>query len=72
MPPAFTGPFAQRLNELSGLTVKEAEEGEALKPGVVLVAPGRGHLSVRRGRLGECVVTVSENRPTSFTVRPRT
>lgn len=63
MPPAFTGPFAQRLNEISGLTVKEAEEGEPLRPGVVLVAPGRGHLSVRRARTGECVVAVSENRP---------
>ena len=63
MPPAFTGPFAQRLNEISGLTVKEAEEGEPLRPGVVLVAPGRGHLSVRRMRVGECVVAVSENRP---------
>jgi two-component system chemotaxis response regulator CheB len=63
MPPAFTGPFAERLNELSGLTVKEAEEGEPLRPGVVLVAPGRGHLSVRRTRTGQCIVTVSENRP---------
>ena len=63
MPPAFTGPFAQRLNEISGLTVKEAEEGEPLRPGVVFVAPGRGHLSVRRMRVGECVVVVSENRP---------
>ena len=63
MPPAFTGPFALRLNEICGLKVKEAEEGEPLRPGVVLVAPGRGHLSVRRGRPGEYVVTVSENRP---------
>ncbi|MHB1011742.1 MAG: protein-glutamate methylesterase/protein-glutamine glutaminase [Desulfobacteria bacterium] len=63
MPPAFTGPFAQRLNEISVLTVKEAEEGEPLRPGVVLVAPGRGHLSVRRAPTGECVVAVSGNRP---------
>lgn len=63
MPPAFTGPFAQRLNEISGMTVKEAEVGEPLRPGVVLVAPGRGHLSVRRGRPGEYVVAVSDNRP---------
>ncbi len=63
MPPAFTGPFAQRLNEISGLTVKEAEEGEPVRPGVVLVAPGRGHLSVRRAPTGECVVSVSGNRP---------
>ncbi|MEW6719909.1 MAG: chemotaxis response regulator protein-glutamate methylesterase [Thermodesulfobacteriota bacterium] len=63
MPPAFTAAFAERLNELSRVRVKEAEEGEVLKPGVVLVAPGRGHLSVRRGRVGECYVTVDENRP---------
>ncbi len=63
MPPAFTGPFADRLNELSQVRVKEAEEGEVLKPGVVLVAPGRGHMSVRRGRVGECYVTIDEKRP---------
>jgi len=63
MPPSFTGPFADRMNELSQLQVKEAEEGEPLKAGVVLVAPGRGHMSVRRGRVGECYVTIEENRP---------
>ena len=63
MPPAFTAAFADRLNDLSKVRVKEAEEGEVLKPGVVLVAPGRGHLSVRRGRVGECYVTIDENRP---------
>jgi two-component system chemotaxis response regulator CheB len=63
MPPAFTGPFAERLNELSRVTVKEAEEGETLRAGVVLVAPGRGHLSVRRERMGDCVVSIAENRP---------
>ncbi len=63
MPPAFTAPFAERLNDLSQVKVKEAEEGETLKAGVVLVAPGRGHMSVRRGRVGECYVTIDENRP---------
>jgi two-component system chemotaxis response regulator CheB len=63
MPPAFTGPFAERMNDLSVLSVKEAEEGEPLRNGVVLVAPGRGHLSVRRGRAGECAVTIDANRP---------
>ncbi len=63
MPPAFTGPFADRMNELSQVKVKQAEEGEVLKAGVVLVAPGRGHMSVKRGRVGECYVTIDENRP---------
>ncbi len=63
MPPAFTRPFAERLNEISVLAVKEAEEGEPLRPGVVFVAPGHGHLSVRRAPTGECVVAVNGNRP---------
>jgi two-component system chemotaxis response regulator CheB len=63
MPPTFTGPFADRLNDLSQIVVKEAEEGEAVRNGVVLIAPGRGHLSVRRERQGACVVTIDENRP---------
>lgn len=71
MPPAFTGPFAERMNDLSQLTVKEAEEGETLKAGVVLVAPGRGHLSVRRGRVGGCIVAIEENRP-DLIYRPST
>ena len=63
MPPAFTGPFAERLNEQSRIAVKEAEDGEVLKAGVVLVAPGRGHLIVQRERTGECSVAVAANRP---------
>jgi two-component system chemotaxis response regulator CheB len=50
MPPAFTGPFASRLNALSSLTVKEAATGDILAPNCAYVAPGGMHLSlVRRG-----------------------
>ena len=69
MPPNFTKPFAERLNQLSQITVKEAEEGETLKPGVALVAPGRGHMRVSRPRGLETVVTISENRE-EFIYRP--
>ena len=62
MPPNFTKPFAERLNDLSQITVKEAEEGEALKAGTALVAPGRGHMKVSRVRGIETVVNISENR----------
>lgn len=62
MPPAFTGPFAERLNQLSRLKVKEAEEGEPLRPGVVLVAPGRGHMTVFRRTVVDPVVSISGNR----------
>lgn len=48
MPPNFTKPFAERLNQLSQITVKEAEEGEPLKNGVAYIAPGGGHMRVVR------------------------
>src|ERR1043166_319994 len=44
MPPRFTKPLADRLNNLSPLTVKEAENGDILKPGVILIAPGGYHM----------------------------
>jgi two-component system chemotaxis response regulator CheB len=69
MPPNFTGPFAERLNQLSQITVKEAEEGEPLKPGVALIAPGRGHMRVKRPRGIETVVTISESKE-EFIYRP--
>ena len=40
MPAAFTGPFAHRLDTLSKLIIKEAEDGDILAPGRVYVAPG--------------------------------
>lgn len=46
MPKAFTGPFANRLNGVSQLKVKEAETGDRLLPGHVFVAPGGSHLVI--------------------------
>jgi len=69
MPPNFTKPFADRLNQLSQITVKEAEEGESLRPGVALIAPGRGHMKVSRPRGIETVVNISEARE-EFIYRP--
>lgn len=48
MPPAFIGPFAERLNQICALHVKTAEEGESVKPGMALIAPGNHHLVFRR------------------------
>ncbi|QTA37618.1 chemotaxis response regulator protein-glutamate methylesterase [Thermosipho ferrireducens] len=47
MPPGFTKSLAARLNKISSLNVKEAEDGDELKPGWVYVAPGNFHLGVR-------------------------
>lgn len=40
MPAAFTKAFAERLNSLCRINVKEAEDGDLLRPGVALLAPG--------------------------------
>ena len=53
MPASFTGPFAERLNQLSPLLVKEAEDGEVIKKGTVYIAPGGGHMSVLRKKISE-------------------
>ncbi len=53
MPPMFTKSLAERLDQLSQVTVREAVNGESIEPGTVLIAPGGMHLTVvrRSGRL---------------------
>jgi two-component system chemotaxis response regulator CheB len=53
MPPRFTRSMAERLDGLSELNVREAEEGDVLEQGVVLIAPGGNHLTFKStgGRL---------------------
>ncbi len=48
MPEGFTKLFAERLNNLSQMFVKEATDGDRVMPGVVLVAPGSYQMSVIR------------------------
>jgi two-component system chemotaxis response regulator CheB len=53
MPSTFTKPFADRLNGLCEVTVKEAEHGEVVHPGTVYVARGGIHMLYRqRGTQG--------------------
>ena len=46
MPPGFTGPFARRLDQRCRLRVREAEDGDRLEPGNVLIAPAGLHMRV--------------------------
>jgi len=48
MPEGFTRSFAQRLDGLCAIRVKEAEHGERVMPGHAYIAPGHSHLSVAR------------------------
>jgi len=50
MPKAFTGPYADRLNAKCSMTIREAVDGDVLKPGLALIAPGGMHtMLVRQG-----------------------
>jgi len=48
MPPGFTGPFAQRLNNLCAVKVREAVHRDPIEPGVVYIAPSGRHMTVNR------------------------
>ncbi|MGC8783431.1 MAG: protein-glutamate methylesterase/protein-glutamine glutaminase [Armatimonadota bacterium] len=48
MPPVFTRSFAERLDKLCAVHVKEAEDGDVLQPGHAYIAPGDYHLQVAR------------------------
>lgn len=48
MPQGFTRPFAERLNALSRVHVKEAEANDNVDPGTVLIAPAGWHLTLYR------------------------
>ena len=48
IPAVFSRSFANRLNELCALRVREAEEGDKLEAGLALVAPGNFHMLLRR------------------------
>jgi two-component system chemotaxis response regulator CheB len=60
MPPGYTAKFAARLATATGLDVHEASDGERLKPGMAVVAPGGPrHLEIEERR-GEFVCVLKE------------
>ncbi len=61
MPPGFTHAFADRLNRFSALTIKEAENGDIVRPGQVLIAPGGRNLELF-GKGPNVIAKVSEPR----------
>lgn len=68
MPPVFTTMLAERLDKLSALTVREAADGDPVRAGQVLIAPGDFHLRLRRG--GTEVRAVLDQGPQENFCRP--
>ncbi len=68
MPPVFTRLFAQRLDAKCPLAVKEAEDGDLVVAGCVLVAPGDRHLVLERR--GAAVVVRLSDAPAENFCRP--
>jgi two-component system chemotaxis response regulator CheB len=60
MPEGFTGMFARRLDELSPLRVKEAQSGDVLQAGRVLICPGSRHMRAKRLPAGDMAVLGDE------------
>lgn len=68
MPPVFTKHLADRLNQLSPLSVKEAEHGDAIAPGGVWLAPGGAHMTVKRA--GKSLTVNLDQSPPENSCRP--
>lgn len=69
MPKGFTASFAERLDSLSALTVREAQDGDVLEKGFVYVAMGGRHMNVKTAMNGDCVICYSDE-PLREGVRP--
>src|SRR3989442_7306521 len=62
MPEGFTEMFARRLDEICSIGVKEAQSGDLLLAGRVLICPGSRHLKVKRLPLGDVAVLSDDPR----------
>lgn len=60
IPPVFSLHFANRLNEICPMEVKEARDGDSLSSGRVLIAPGNFHMLLRKSASGGFRVTVQD------------
>lgn len=68
MPQLFTSAFARRLDQISPLPVREAEQAEVVEEGVVYIARGGAHLDLRRTE-GSVRIVLSDELPV-WNVRP--
>jgi two-component system chemotaxis response regulator CheB len=69
MPPKFTKSLAERLNSICQLEVKEAQNDEVVRAGVIYIAPGGFHMKVRKNLNSEVLIQITEE-PSSTLHRP--
>jgi two-component system chemotaxis response regulator CheB len=55
MPEQFTKTFAQRLNQVCSMEVREAQDNDRVVPGVALVAPGNRHMLLQQSGIQDLV-----------------
>ncbi|MBT4890730.1 MAG: chemotaxis response regulator protein-glutamate methylesterase [Rhodospirillales bacterium] len=65
MPPMFTKILAERLDKSGVWTCREAENGDELKPGLALVAPGGHHMLIKKSN-NKYVVELDDSPPENF------
>ena len=70
MPAEFTKSLASRLDSMCIFDVKEAEEGDGIRPGMAFLAPGGHHMTVKRLRLyNKEIIQLNKNPPVN-SIRP--
>ena len=69
MPAAFTGAFAQRLNTLAKIEIKEAADNDVLRPGVAYLAPGGKQMLVE-GNDSQARLRIKEDDSPRITFKP--
>ena len=62
MPEKFTAMYAQRLDGICEMNIREAKDGDRLERGVVLIAPGGKHMQLRKAG-GQYVAVVADGPP---------
>ncbi|WP_407427968.1 chemotaxis response regulator protein-glutamate methylesterase [Treponema sp.] len=61
MPAGFTKEFANSLDKICALSVKEAEDGEPIEGGKIYIAPGNYHIYVEQTPLGKKLLRLSQD-----------
>jgi len=66
IPPVFSHAFAERLNEVCALEIREAAAGDEIRPGLVLIAPGDFHMMVIWNK-GRYQIVLNQGPPLHYT-----